>query len=261
MGFEYMATPGGRWNSVPWMSWSPQGDRLAYFVRTEKDRSLIVQNVVTRDRGAHPDDDDRRAGIARLLSGRQADRVLRHARQRRDIFTVNLETKEIVNLTKDQFADYAPTWAPDGRSLVYLVRGQRQREAVPHGCERRQPTQLTFGTHDDSGAQFLDANTLVFASTAVNPAEPIDPDVAKNGQIYNIWTLNLKTNELKQFTDALAGNTRRWCCATRRSTASRSSPTSRANTACTSSSARRRSPRSPRPTSARPGRSSTSRRR
>ena len=45
---EYLATPGGRWNSVPWMSWSPQGDRLAYFVRTEKDRSLIVQNVVSK---------------------------------------------------------------------------------------------------------------------------------------------------------------------------------------------------------------------
>ena len=39
-----------------------------------------------------------------------------------DIFTVNLETKEIVNLTKDAFANYAPTWAPDGKSLVYLVR-------------------------------------------------------------------------------------------------------------------------------------------
>ena len=47
-GFEYLATPGGRWNSVPWMTWSNQGDRLAYFVRTEKDRSLIVQNVITR---------------------------------------------------------------------------------------------------------------------------------------------------------------------------------------------------------------------
>ena len=35
-----------------WMSWSPKGDRLAYFVRTEKERTLIVQNVLTRnDRG------------------------------------------------------------------------------------------------------------------------------------------------------------------------------------------------------------------
>ena len=37
-----------RFNTVPWMSWSPQGDRLAYFVRTEKDRSLILQNVISR---------------------------------------------------------------------------------------------------------------------------------------------------------------------------------------------------------------------
>jgi hypothetical protein len=67
-------------------------------------------------------------------------------------------------------------------------------------------TQLTFGTHDEGGPQFLDASTLVFASTAINPAEPIDPEVAKNGQIYNLWTLDLKTSELKQYTDALSGN-------------------------------------------------------
>ena len=44
---------GERWNSMPWMSWSPKGDRLAYFVRTEKERTLIIQNVLTtEDRGA-----------------------------------------------------------------------------------------------------------------------------------------------------------------------------------------------------------------
>ncbi len=36
-GYEYIATPGGfRNNAVPWMSWAPAGDRIAYFVRTEK---------------------------------------------------------------------------------------------------------------------------------------------------------------------------------------------------------------------------------
>ena len=33
---------------MPWMAWSPKGDRLAYFVRTEKERTLVVQNVLTR---------------------------------------------------------------------------------------------------------------------------------------------------------------------------------------------------------------------
>ena len=207
MGFEYLATPGGRWNSVPWMSWSPQGDRLAYFVRTEKDRSLIVQNVVSKkievrvnlttiDAPESPDFSPDGKLVA--FSGMRGSEA--------DIFTVNLETKEIVNLTKDKFANYAPTWAPDGRSIVYLVRVSGNEKLFRMDANGANPVQLTFGTHDDGGAQFLDANTLLFASTAVNPAEPIEPDVAKNGQIYNIWTLDLKTNELKQFTDALSGN-------------------------------------------------------
>jgi WD40-like Beta Propeller Repeat len=207
MGFEYLATPGGRWNSVPWMSWSPQGDRLAYFVRTEKDRSLIVQNVVSKkievrinlttiDAPESPDFSPDGKLIA--FSGMRESEA--------DIFTVNLETKEITNLTKDKFAEYAPTWSPDGRSIVYLVRVSGNEKLFRMDANGANPVQLTFGTHDDGGAQFLDANTLLFASTAVNPAEPIEPDVAKNGQIYNIWTLDLKTNELKQYTDALSGN-------------------------------------------------------
>jgi hypothetical protein len=48
LGFEHIPTPGMRFVTVPWMSWSPEGDRLAYFARTEKDRSLILQNVLTK---------------------------------------------------------------------------------------------------------------------------------------------------------------------------------------------------------------------
>ena len=207
MGFEYLATPGGRWNSVPWMSWSPSGDRIAYFVRTEKDRSLVVQNVVSRkievrvalktvDAPESPDFSPDGKLVA--FSGMQGSQA--------DIFTVNLETKEIVNLTKDNFSNYAPTWAPDGKSLVYLVRVSGNEKIFRMDADGKNGLQLTFGTHDEGGPQFVDANTLVFSSTAVNPAEPIDPDVAKNGQIYNLWTLDLKTNELKQYTDALSGN-------------------------------------------------------
>src|SRR5215204_3920296 len=48
-GYEYIVTPGGfRNNAVPWMSWAPAGDRLAYFARTEKYKTLILQNVVNK---------------------------------------------------------------------------------------------------------------------------------------------------------------------------------------------------------------------
>ena len=47
LGFDHIVYLGER-PEMPWMSWSPKGDRLAYFVRTEKERTLIVQNVLTR---------------------------------------------------------------------------------------------------------------------------------------------------------------------------------------------------------------------
>ena len=207
LGFESIPTPGMRFNNVPWMSWAPQGDRLAYFVRTEKDRSLVVQNVISRkievripmltvDSPESPDF----SPDGKTIAFAAAQGIVN------DIFTVNLETREVVNLTKDALADYSPTWSPDGRSVVYLKRVSGNEKLFRLDLASGKSTQLTFGTHDEGGAQFLDADTLVFTSTATDPAKPIDPDVAKNGTIPNVWTLNMKTGELLQYTDALAGN-------------------------------------------------------
>jgi hypothetical protein len=207
-GFEFIAIPGGRWNTVPWMSWAPSGDRIAYFVRDEKTRTLIMQNVLTRDVEERiqmrtvddpesPDvsPDGTKIAFAALQGGVG------------DIFVVDLATKAVTNLTKDAFADHGPTWFPDGKSILYVARVSGNEKLFRLDLDTGTKTQLTFGTHDDTPAQFLDADTLVFSSTATDPGQPIEPDVARNGNIYNIWTLSLKTGELKQYTDALGGNT------------------------------------------------------
>jgi len=207
-GFEYIAEPGGfRGNAVPWMSWSPAGDRIAYFVRKEKRKDLILQNVLTGkieqrfaiktvDMPESPDISPDGRSIA--FAG------LRNAVG--DIYVIDVKSGDIKNVTNDSFGDYGPTWAPDGKSIVYLARVSGNDKLFRVDLATGKKTQLTFGTHDDGAAQFIDADTLVFPSTAVDPNQPISPDVAKNGNIYNVWTLNLKTNELKQYTDALGGN-------------------------------------------------------
>jgi hypothetical protein len=123
-----------------------------------------------------------------------------------DIFSVDLETEHVTNLTSDTFADYAPTYAPDGKTLVYLARISGNEKLFVLDVATKKKTQITFGTHDDASAKFLDSETLVFSSTATNPAVPLEPDVTKNGNIFNIWTLNIKTGELRQYTDAVGGN-------------------------------------------------------
>jgi hypothetical protein len=207
-GFEYIVTPGGfRNNAVPWMSWSPSGDRIAYFARTEKHKTLVLQNVVNKkianrfelktiDMPESPDiSPDGRYVAFSALQGAIGD-----------IFVLNTETGDLKNVTNDQFGDYAPTFTPDGKSLIYLARVSGNDKLFKLDLATGAKTQVTFGTHDDGGAQFLDDDTIVFSSTATDPNTAIDPELARNGNIFNIWTLNLKTGELRQYTDALTAN-------------------------------------------------------
>jgi WD40-like Beta Propeller Repeat len=195
--------------AMPWMSWSPKGDRLAYFVRTEKERTLIVQNVLTRKieiRVPMKSVDEPESPAFSPDGSSVAFSGMRGAT--RDIFTVNLETQEIINQTTDDFWDYAPTYSPNGRYLIFNARvsgNQKLFRLDLDGSKRK--TQVTFGTHDEAGAQFIDDNTLVFASTATDPAVPLEPEVARNGNVFNVWTLDMNTGELRQFSDALGGNT------------------------------------------------------
>ena len=188
------------------MSWSPVGDRLAYFARTEKQKSLILQNMVSgaiEQRVAMDVDEPESPNVhpnGRLV----AFSALRNAVG--DIYTVNLDTLEVTNLTNDAFADYAPTFSPDGKFLLYVSRISGNEKLFRLDLDTKKKTQLTFGTHDDTGAKFIDADTIVFSSTATNPTEPVEADVARNGNIYNVWTLNLKSGELRQYSDAVGGN-------------------------------------------------------
>jgi hypothetical protein len=207
-GFEYIANAGGlRGNTVPWMSWSPAGDRIAYFARTEKQKTLILQNVLTRkieyrhelkevDAPESPDisPDGKQVAFAALKGAIG------------DIFLLDIESGKLTNVTNDDFSDYAPVFSPDGKSIAYVRRISGNDKIFLLDLQTKQSRQVTFGTHDDTGPQWVDAETLVFPSTATDPDVPVEPEVARNGSIYNIWTLNLKNGELRQFTDTLTGN-------------------------------------------------------
>jgi WD40-like Beta Propeller Repeat len=204
-GFEHIVQS-DQSNMVPWMSWSPVGDRLAYFVRNEKSRTLIVQNVLN----GHIERRITMASVDEPYSpnispdgGAVVFAALRNAVG--DIYRYDFNTQEITNLTNDAFADYAPVYSPDGKFLVYLARVSGSQKLFRLDLDSGKKTQLTFGTQDEAAAKFLDQDNLIFSSTGTDPATPLTPDVARNGNIFNLWSLSLKTGELKQYTDALGG--------------------------------------------------------
>jgi hypothetical protein len=206
MGFDHIVMMGERFE-MPWMAWAPKGDRLAYFVRTGKERTLVVQNVLTREievRVPMKTVDEPESPTFSPDGRTIAFAALRDAVG--DIYTLNLESREIANLTNDAFADAAPVYSLDGTYLIYNARVSGNQKLFRLDLGTNTKTQLTFGTHDETAAAFIDDTTVAFSSTATDPAVPLEPEVARNGNIFNIWTLDLKTGELRQYTDTLGGN-------------------------------------------------------
>jgi hypothetical protein len=207
-GFEYIAMAGGlRGNLVPWLAWAPVGDRIGYFVRTEKQKTLVIQNVVTGktelkfeletvDQPESPSFSPDGTKVA--FSGMQGAVG--------DIFTLDLATGAIANLTNDEFGDWAPAYSPDGRTIVYSAHISGNDKLFQVDVASGQKKQLTFGTHDDIGASWLDDHTVVFTSTATDPNVTLTPEVARNSTIPNIWALDLRSGQLKQYTDTATGN-------------------------------------------------------
>ena len=208
-GFEYIRTPGGfRNNAVPWMSWAPTGDRIAYFARTEKVSTLILQNVVTRKI-------ERRIELKTVdlpespghQPGRQGNRVL--GAERRDRRHLHRRTRDRAGAEPHQRSVRRLRADLGARRQVDHLSGarQRQRQAVPAAISQRARRPSSRSAPTTTAARSSSTPTRWSSRRRRSiPNQPIDPEVARNGNIYNLWTLNLKTGELKQYTDTLTAN-------------------------------------------------------
>ncbi len=207
-GFEYITLPGGlRGNIVPILAWAPIGDRLAYFVRTEKERTLIIENIVS---GKTEKRVDLRAvdGPESPTFSPDGKKVAFSAMQNgvQDIFTVDVDSGAIENLTKDATADYAPTFSPDGQSIVYTARIGSADKLFRLDLKTNVKTQLTFGSQDDTAAKFYDDHTVVFTSTAVDPKVTLTPEMAATATSRTSGRSISTPGLLTQWTDTLTGN-------------------------------------------------------
>ncbi len=173
------------------LAYSPDGNYVAVFARTERTRSLLMLDV-------------RKGGIAKEYridlpvdqpsqpafspDGRH---VAFHAveNEQFDIFLLDLQTGEVSNLTNDERYDAAPAYSPDGTKLVYSSSRGGPSKLV--GLELADPSnreQLTFGPGNDEGAAFSpDGERLYFASD-------------REQGVFDIYRLDLDTRELTRLT-------------------------------------------------------------
>lgn len=145
------------------LAFSPDGDTIAFFAKKERGRELILINALTgriersikmkvEQQLSPAFSPDGKQIAFQAFSGNQAD-----------IWTYDLSTGKLTNLTNDSFFDGAPTYSPDGKWLVYSsnVDGHPKLFRLDLTDTTRR-FQLTHGAWSDTDAWVTSDGKLIF---------------------------------------------------------------------------------------------------
>ncbi len=224
------------------LAFSPTGDQIAFFVKKEKGRNLMIMNALSGEllKSVSMDVEqqlnpafspDGKKVAFHAFSGNQAD-----------IFVYDIETDRVVNLTRDAFFDAAPVYSPDGQWIYYssVVDGTAKLFRLETASPDRR-FQLTRGDANDIDAYpSPDGKRIYFASDRVTLRSVFEQDVRKRAALatgrlgqaededdqgddegegegegdtsdprnyaaYNIYSLDLESGKLLQYTDVVGG--------------------------------------------------------
>src|SRR5262249_46096573 len=177
------------------LTWSPEGDKVAFFARRENERALMIYDAVRGNldrRVSIPGVDDELSpawspdGGKVAFEGNVGGQV--------DLFTYDLGSGDVKNVTQDEFYDGNPAWSPDGRQILYNRRTTATEKVFmvdPEDPSRKR--QLTFGDSLDMQPAFSrDGKRVWYTSDA-------------NGGIFNLCSLSLETGEIRRYTDVVGG--------------------------------------------------------
>ncbi len=178
------------------LSWSPVADEVAVFARREQHWPLLVFNAL-KGKVIHDIAFDDIVQCASPAFSPDGTRVAFEGNRNGvvDLFDVDLRTREVRNLTQDDFFDSNPWYSPDGTTLLYNRRiGSHWKVFSVDLSDATKKTQLTVGRFSDVQPSYSrDGKTIYFSS-----------DRGEYG-VFNIHSLELATGDVRQHTDVVGG--------------------------------------------------------
>ena len=172
---------------------TPDVSKIAFFARNNKDHALFVLDVNTGkfvqeieiplDQAFSPNF----SSDAKLIYFSAAKNI------QRDIYSMNLATRELKNLTNGGVFNSAPQVSPDGAKIAYVAFDGSFQKLFMLDMVTGNKEQLTYGRwNDNSPSWSSDNSTLVYTSDE------------KDG-IWNLYTLDLSAHVSKQWSEVYGG--------------------------------------------------------
>lgn len=194
--YEYLdaqyLTIGGRMGRD--LSFSADGNYLAVFAKRERGRSLLIFDVLKRKLVKTIEMEvEQQMNPAFSPDGRTVAFSANRA-GRFDIYTVDLETREVTNVTDDDTYDGSPVFSPDGASIIFssVVGDHFSQLFRVDLADRSKRFRLTEGEWSDKDAVFSsNGSWLVFTSDRTG--------------IDNIYSMELATGRTLQLTNVVTG--------------------------------------------------------
>lgn len=178
------------------LSWSPGGDEVAAFARRENRRVLLLFNAVTGKKVLDREIDVDEAQSPMFSPDGKKIVFAANREGQVDIFEYELESGTLTNITRDAFYDSNPSWSSDGTQILYNRRiNAYEKIFLLDYADPEQKTQVTFGETSDIQPSFSrDGKRIYYASDG------------SEHKVFNIYSLDLETGEIRQYTDVISGH-------------------------------------------------------
>jgi hypothetical protein len=175
------------------LAWSHDGDTVAFFARAGHKHALFLVDVLSGSMLKRiPLDQDVPSSPAFFPGDRELLFTAFKGGQR-DLFSVNLETANTINLTQDELFEKAVTVSPDGKLLAYTIRLDAfDKLFVSPSGNLKKKTQLTFGRGNTITPEFSRDSREIFFTGDMRDA-------------FNIYSISLESGEMLRYTDVRTG--------------------------------------------------------
>lgn len=177
------------------LAFSPDGDRVAVFAKREGGRSLLLLDVISRKVSRRID--MVHLGLEQQIAptfspdgGKVAFSAWREGDF--DVFSYDLESGELVNVTDDGLYSGAPAYSPDGDSMVFSSVVDGYQKLFVLDLESGERRQISFGDSDERDATFSPGGGRLYFTSNRTGAE-------------NVYSVDLESGRIVQHTNAVTG--------------------------------------------------------